>query len=58
MQTNNNCPHVLSDQDMIQDMLSEEKSLISGYGTFIPEAACPQLRRSRCSVVWSGAMWD
>ena len=41
----NNCPQVLSEQDMIQDMLSEEKSLLSNYGTFIPEAACPQLRQ-------------
>ena len=45
MQTANNCPHVLSDQDMMLDMLSEEKALIGGYGTFIPEAACPQLRQ-------------
>ena len=41
MQTNG----VLSEQDMMQDMLSEEKTLLSNYGTFIPEAACPQLRQ-------------
>ena len=32
MQTNG----VLSEQDMMQDMLSEEKTLLSNYGTFIP----------------------
>ena len=41
MQTNG----VLSEQDMMHDMLSEEKTLLSNYGTFIPEAACPQLRQ-------------
>jgi len=35
----------LNDQDKMEDMLSEEKSLISAYGTFIPEASCPQLRQ-------------
>ena len=42
---NNNCPQVLSEQDMLQDMLYEEKSLIGSYGTFIPEATSPQLRQ-------------
>ena len=46
MQTNgNSCPQVLTEQDMIQDLLSEEKYLIGNYGTFIPEASCPQLRQ-------------
>ena len=45
MNTINNCPQVLTDQDKIEDLLSEEKYLISGYGTFIPEASCPQLRQ-------------
>lgn len=34
----------LTDQDRMQDLLSQEKSLISGYGTFIPEASNPELR--------------
>ena len=40
----NNCPQVLTDQDKIEDLLSEEKYLISGYGTFIPEASEMPLR--------------
>ena len=35
----------LSDQDRMEDLLSQEKFLISGYATFIPEAACPELRQ-------------
>ncbi len=45
MQTVNHCPQILNDQDKIADLLAEEKYLIGGYGTFIPEAACPQLRQ-------------
>lgn len=35
----------LSDQERMQDLLAYEKYLIDGYATFIPEAACPQLRQ-------------
>ncbi len=35
---------VLTDQDRMEDLLTQEKHLISTYGTFIPEASCPQLR--------------
>ncbi len=35
----------LTDQDRLEDMLSQEKYLISAYSTFIPEATCPQLRQ-------------
>ena len=36
---------VLNDQDKMEDLMSEEKYLINSYGTFIPEASCPQLRQ-------------
>ena len=36
---------VLNDQDKMEDLMSEEKYLINAYGTFIPEASCPQLRQ-------------
>ncbi len=45
MQMNGNGIQVLNDQDKLEDLLSEEKALIGSYGTFIPEAACPQLRQ-------------
>ena len=45
MQMNMNGTQVLNDQDKLEDLLSEEKYLISAYGTFIPEASCPQLRQ-------------
>lgn len=35
----------LTDQDLLEDILSQEKYLISAYSTFIPEATCPQLRQ-------------
>ncbi len=35
----------LSDQDRMEDLLSQEKYLISSYSTFIPEASCPNLRQ-------------
>jgi spore coat protein CotF len=35
----------LTDQDRLEDMLSQEKYLIGAYSTFIPEATCPQLRQ-------------
>lgn len=34
-----------TDQDRMQDLLSQEKYLISAYSTFIPEASCPELRQ-------------
>lgn len=36
---------VLTDQDRMEDLLSQEKFLIGSYSTFIPEAACPELRQ-------------
>ena len=36
--------NVLNDQDRMEDLLTQEKYLIGAYGTFIPEASCPQLR--------------
>ncbi len=48
MQQNNchcgNQQAALNDQDRMEDLLSQEKYLINAYGTFIPEATCPQLR--------------
>ena len=38
----------LSDQDRMEDLLAQEKYLIDGYSTFIPEAACPELRQVLC----------
>lgn len=34
-----------TDQDRMEDLLSQEKFLIDGYSTFIPEASCPELRQ-------------
>ncbi len=34
----------LSDQDMMNDLLTQEKSLVSSYSTFLCEASCPNLR--------------
>lgn len=44
---NCNCPDNLSlnDQERMEDMLAQEKYLITAYSTFIPEAACPELRQ-------------
>ncbi len=36
---------VLSEQDIMEDLLTQEKYLISSYSTFLPEATCPQLRQ-------------
>ena len=47
MQQNNNCackPVSMTDQERMEDLLTQEKYLISAYGTFIPEATCPELR--------------
>lgn len=38
----------LTDQDRMEDLLAQEKYLIDGYSTFIPEAACPELRQVLC----------
>ena len=38
----------LSDQDRMEDLLAQEKYLIDGYATFIPEAVCPELRQVLC----------
>ena len=46
MQQNNHCTQAaLSDRDRLEDLLSQEKYLINAYGTFVPEATCPQLRQ-------------
>ena len=42
---NNSTTAVFSDQDRMEDLLSQEKFLIDGYSTFIPEADCPELRQ-------------
>ena len=34
----------LSEQDMLEDLLTQEKQFISAYSTFITEASCPNLR--------------
>lgn len=36
----------LTDQDRMEDLLSQEKYLINSYGSLIPEASCPQLRQA------------
>ena len=41
--TGNTC--TMNDQERMQDLLSQEKYLIDGYATFIPEASCPNLRQ-------------
>ena len=35
----------LNDQQRMEDLLTQEKYLISSYSTFLPEACCPQLRQ-------------
>lgn len=34
----------MSEQDMLNDLLTQEKQFISAYSTFIGEASCPNLR--------------
>ena len=34
----------LTEQDLMEDLLTSEKYLIGSYSTFIPEAVCPQLK--------------
>lgn len=40
--SNGSC--AFTDQDRMEDLLAQEKYLIDGYATFIPEASCPELR--------------
>ena len=44
MANNANATCTMNDQDRMQDLLAQEKYLIDGYATFIPEASCPELR--------------
>ena len=44
---NTNTPNTVSlnDKERMEDLLAQEKYLISAYSTFIPEASCPNLRQ-------------
>lgn len=44
MHQNSSVQSVLNDQDRMEDLLTQEKFLINAYGTYLPEATCPQLR--------------
>ncbi len=35
----------LSEQDLLNDILNQEKQLMSSYSTYIQEASCPNLRK-------------
>lgn len=35
----------LSEQDLLNDILNQEKQLMSSYATYIQEASCPNLRK-------------
>ena len=35
----------LSEQDLLNDLLNQEKQLISSYALYIQEASCPNLRK-------------
>jgi len=35
----------LNDKERMEDLLTQEKYLITSYSTFIPEATCPNLRQ-------------
>ncbi len=48
MNNNANGSCTFTDQDRMEDLLAQEKYLIDGYSTFIPEASCPQLRQVLC----------
>lgn len=41
----NNGQTMLTDQERMEDLLTQEKYMISSYGSFIPEAECPNLRQ-------------
>ncbi len=34
----------MSEQDMLEDLLTQEKQFIGAYSTYITEASCPNLR--------------
>ena len=34
----------LTDEQRMEDLLTQEKYMISSYSTFVPEASCPELR--------------
>ena len=42
---NSHMTAVYTDQDRMEDLISQEKYLIDSYSTFIPEADCPELRQ-------------
>ncbi len=44
---NQNMPgsNTLNDEQRMNDLLTQEKYLISSYSTFVPEAACPELHQ-------------
>lgn len=35
----------LSEKDLLNDLLNQEKQLVNSYATFITEASCPNLRQ-------------
>jgi len=35
----------LSEQDLLNDLLNQEKSMVKNYATYITEASCPNLRQ-------------
>ncbi len=35
----------LSEKDLLNDLLNQEKMMISSYATFVTEASCPNLRQ-------------
>lgn len=35
----------LSEQDLLTDLLDQEKSMVKNYAAFITEASCPNLRQ-------------
>lgn len=47
---------LLTDKDRMEDMLTQEKYLISVYSSFIPEADCPQLK-TVLTDNFNGCVW-
>ncbi len=41
----NNQSRQLNDEDLMNDLLAQEKQLVSNYGTYVCEASCPNLRQ-------------
>ncbi|MGI5850121.1 MAG: spore coat protein, partial [Christensenellales bacterium] len=35
----------MSEQDLLNDLLNQEKQIMSSYATYIQEASCPNLRK-------------